>query len=75
MVSLLIAGVGLVLLGMGPVRYTGLIFILTLAVTLALTIFDMSTHQPTSTDLAGFTLALMLGGAALFIRNERGMKD
>ena len=75
MVSLLIAGVGLVLLAFGPVRHTGLIFTLTLIVTLAFTLFDMGTHQPTSIDLAGFTLALMLGGAALFIRNERGMKD
>lgn len=75
MVSLFIAGIGLVLLAVGPIRYTGLIFTLTLAATLLLTVFDMSTHQPTSTDLAGFTLALMLGGAALFIRTERGMKD
>ncbi len=75
MVSLFVAAIGLVLLVIGPVRHTGLIFILTLIATLALTVFDMSTHQPTSIDLAGFTLALMLGGAALFIRNERGMKD
>ncbi len=75
MVSLFVAGIGLVLLTFGPIRHTGLIFTLTLAVTLALTVFDMSTHQPTSTDLAGFTLALMLGGPALFIRNEKGMKD
>ncbi len=75
MVSLFIAGVGLVFLAFGPIRHTGLIFTLTLVVTLALTVFDMSTHQPTSTDLAGLTLALMLGGAALFIRSERGMKD
>jgi len=75
MVSLFIAGIGLVLLALGPTRYTGLIFMLTLTATLALTVLDMGTHQPTSIDLAGFTLALMLGGAALFIRNERGMKD
>ncbi|OBI61011.1 hypothetical protein [Mycobacterium sp. E796] len=75
MVSLLVAGVGLLLLGFAPARHTGLIFVLTLLITFALTAFDMSTHQPTSTDLAGFTLALMLGGAAVFIRHERGMKD
>lgn len=75
MVSLFIAGIGLALLAIGPTRHTGLIFTLTLVTTLMLTVFDMSTHRPTSTDLAGFILALMLGGAALFIRNERGMKD
>jgi hypothetical protein len=75
MVALFIAGTGLVLLTVGPVRYTGPIFMLILATTLALTVFDMSTHQPTSTDLTGFALALMLGGTAVFIRNERGMKD
>jgi hypothetical protein len=75
MVSLFVAGIGLVILALAPTRHTGLVFMLTLAATLALTVFDMSTHQPTSIDLAGFILALMLGGAALFIRSERGMKD
>jgi len=74
MISLCIAVTGLVLLALAPIRHTGTIFTLTLAATLLLTVFDMSTHQPTSTDLVGFILALMLGGVALFIRSERGMK-
>jgi hypothetical protein len=74
MLSLFIALVGLVLLALGPIRHTGMIFVLTLVTTLMITVFDMSTHQPTSTDLAGFILALMLGGTALFFRSERSMK-
>jgi hypothetical protein len=73
MVSLCVAIMGLALLVVAPIRHTGLIFGLTLGITLALTVFDMSTHAPTSTDLVGFTLALMIGGFALFIRSERGL--
>ncbi|MGB9224818.1 MAG: hypothetical protein ACLPXZ_01010 [Mycobacterium sp.] len=74
MISLCIAIFGLILLAAAPTRHTGAIFALILAATLGLTVLDMSTHQDTRTDLAGFTLALMLGGIALFIRSERGMK-
>lgn len=74
MLSLFIALVGLVFLALAPTRYTGMIFVLTLLTTFGITAFDMSTHQPTSTDVTGFALALMLGGPALLIRSERGMK-
>jgi hypothetical protein len=73
MVSLIVAIIGLALLVVAPIQHTGLIFGLTLVTTLGLTLFDMSTHAPTSTDLAGFTVALMIGGFALFIRSERGL--
>lgn len=75
MISLFIAVIGIVLLAVGPTRYTGLIFTLTLAATLLFTVFDMSTHERTETDLAGFAVAFMLGGATLLFRSERGMKD
>jgi uncharacterized membrane protein len=74
MISLCIAIAGLILLAAAPLPRTGMIFALTLAATLGLTLFDMGTHQDTRTDLAGFTLALMVGGIALVIRSERGMK-
>jgi hypothetical protein len=74
MLSLFIAVIGLVFLALGPIRRTGMTFVLTLIATLGITVFDMSTHQPTSTDLAGFAVALMLGGPALLVRSERGMK-
>jgi hypothetical protein len=74
MLSPFIAVIGLVFLALGPIRHTGVIFVLTLVATLGITMFDMSTHQPTSTDLAGFAVALMLGGPALLMRSERGMK-
>jgi hypothetical protein len=73
MISLFVAIIGLALLVVAPIRHTGLIFGLTLAITLGLTLFDMSTHAPTSTDLTGVTVALMIGGFALFIRSERGL--
>jgi hypothetical protein len=72
-VSLCVAIIGLALLVFAPIRHTGMIFASTLGVTLLLTIFDMSTHAPTSTDLIGFVLTLMVGGIALFIRSERGI--
>jgi hypothetical protein len=75
MVSLCTAIIGLVLLAVAPIRQTGLIFGLTLGITFLLTVFDMSTHRDTSTDLTGFVLTLMVGGIALFMRSERGMKD
>ncbi|SPM42813.1 Mycobacterium numidiamassiliense ORFan [Mycobacterium numidiamassiliense] len=75
MVSLFIAVVGLVLLLIAPIRYTGLIFAIILVATLAITVLDMSTHQPTHTDLIGLVLAVMLGGIALFMRSEGSMRD
>jgi hypothetical protein len=75
MVSLFIALVGLVLLFIAPIRYTGLIFVVILVATLAITVLDMSTHQPTRTDLIGLVLAIMLGGIALFMRSEGSMRD
>jgi hypothetical protein len=75
MVSLCIAIIGLGLLVVMPIRQTGIIFGLTLGVTLALTVFDMGTHRETNTDLAGFVLTLMVGGIAVFMRSQRGMKD
>ncbi|OBH01241.1 MULTISPECIES: hypothetical protein [unclassified Mycobacterium] len=74
MLSLFIAVIGLVFLALGPIRYTGMTLVLTLLTTLGITVFDMSTHQPTSTDITGFALALMLGGPALLVRSERGMR-
>ncbi|BAX92611.1 hypothetical protein MSG_02467 [Mycobacterium shigaense] len=74
-VSLFIAVIGLVVQVLAPIRYTGLIFALNVGATLGLTVLDMSTHRLTSTDLAGFVLALMLGSIALFMRSERIMRD
>ncbi len=74
MLSLFIAIIGLVFLALAPIRYTGMIFVLTLLSTFGITAFDVSTHQPTSIDVTGFALALMLGGQALLIRSERGMR-
>ncbi|HTY32940.1 hypothetical protein [Mycobacterium sp.] len=74
MLSLFIAVVGLIFLAFGPTRYTGMIFVLTLLVTFGITAFDMSTRQPTSTDVTGFALALMLGGPVLLTRSEPGMR-
>jgi hypothetical protein len=74
MISLCIAIIGLVLLAAAPLHRTGMILALTVGATLGLTLFDMGTHQDTRSDLAGFTLALMLGGIGLFIRSERGTK-
>jgi hypothetical protein len=72
---LMIAIAGTVLIVAVPLRHAGLTLALLLGGLMALTLFDLSTHRPTSSDIGGFGLALMVGGFALLARANMTDKE
>lgn len=65
---LTLAIVGVVLIFVLPVQRAGLALALLLGSLLGLTLLDLGLHAPTSSDIGGFALALMVGGFALLTR-------
>jgi hypothetical protein len=65
---LTLAIVGVVLIFVLPVQRAGLALALLLGSLLGLTLLDLGLHEPTSSDIGGFALALMVGGFALLTR-------
>jgi hypothetical protein len=65
---LTLAIVGVVLIFVLPVQRAGMTLALLLGSLLGLTLLDLALHAPTSSDIAGFALALMVGGFALLTR-------
>jgi len=65
---LTLAIVGVVLIFVLPVHRAGLTLGLLLGSLLGLTLLDLGLHAPTSSDIAAFALALMVGGFALLTR-------
>ena len=65
---LTLAIIGVVLIFVLPVQRAGMTLTLLLGTLLGLTLLDLGLHEPTSFDIAGFALALMVGGFALLTR-------
>ena len=65
---LTLAIIGVVLIFVLPVQRAGMTLTLLLGTLLGLTLLDLGLHEPTSSDIAGFALALMVGGFALLTR-------
>jgi membrane-bound ClpP family serine protease len=65
---LTLAIIGVVLIFVLPVQRAGMTLALLLGILLGLTLLDLGLHRPTSSDIGGFALALMVGGFALLTR-------
>jgi hypothetical protein len=72
---LTLAIVGVVLIFALPVQRAGMTLLLLLGCLLGLTLLDLALHQPTSSDIGGFALALMVGGFALLTRVDTRDKE
>jgi hypothetical protein len=65
---LMLALVGVGLIFVLPAQRAGMTLALLLSGLLGLTLIDLALHRPTSSDIGGFALALMVGGFALLMR-------
>lgn len=70
---LMIAIAGVILIFVFSLQRAGMVLLLTLGVLLALTLLDLGTNRPTSSDIGCFAVALILGGFAML--TKVGAKD
>jgi hypothetical protein len=65
---LMIAIAGVILVFVLPLQRAGMALMLLLGTLLALTLLDLGTNRPTSTDIGCFALALIIGGFAMLTK-------